>query len=309
MQIHELTKRKLNELAPTGYGKTTMNVPTAVPTVTKSPVTIPVSKSVAPAAVPAAAAADKNKGGFVRGLGAVAGGIGSSLVNKLATAQGLNPVFGGQKQATSAGAQSAAAAANSPLIKGMVTAGQKEFKQDVADMMQTMRDNNGQALTKVSQIPPAKLTDILNKMSTKLIGQPIDTVIAKIDPAAYDGKGAEYGAKLKASLEQVIPAIVAQEQADPADAAKESALWTTWSQIISGAKSTAEFASQGFARQAAATATSTTGAPAQALSPIQTKLANQMGIDAQQVADIKALIAQSGGALTPDLKALFGVTK
>jgi hypothetical protein len=238
-------------------------------------------------------------GGALSGAAAVAGGIGTQLVNKLAKSQGINPVVGGQNQATGAGAQSAAAAANDPLIKGLATSAAKEFKQDVYELMKTMRTSAGTQATRASELPAAKLRKVLEDMTTRLIGASYQTLAQKVDPKSYDGQGAAYGAELTDTIDDQIDAIIAQEQTDKPDPAKESALWNTLAQAISGAKSSLDFGKTVGGTQSRPGSVPSTAA----------RLADQLGLNNQQIAAIQTQVKQSGGAMTPDLKALFGVTK
>lgn len=237
-------------------------------------------------------------GGAISGAASIAGGIGTQLVNKLATSQGMNPVIGGQNQATGAGAQGAAAAANDPLVKGLATSAQKEFKQDVYELMKTMRTPTGTQATSASEIPPAKLRDTLEAMIARLIGQPIGALSDKVDPKAHDGQGVAYAEELEDTITDQISAIIAQEQSGKPDVNKESALWNTLAQAITGAKSEIAFSQTGAVAARPGTLPSTAA-----------RLADAMKLDNEQIAAIQAQVRISGGAMTPDLKALFGVTK
>lgn len=248
-------------------------------------------------------------GGAVSGAASIAGGIGTQLVNKLAKAQGLNPVIGGQNQATGAGAQGAAAAANDPLIKGLATAAAKEFKQDVYELMKTMRDPSGIQATSATEIPDAKLRGVLYNMVTRLIGEPLNNLVAKADPKAHDGQGKAYAAELADTIKDQISAIIVQEKSGKPDPTKESALWNTLAQAITGAKSELAFSQKGFGSTPAKSG-ATPGATPQPLSGAQMRMADEMGLNTTQIAAIQAQVAKvGGGAMTPDLKALFGVTK
>ena len=239
-------------------------------------------------------------GGAVSGAASIAGGIGKQLINKLATSSvpGAAPVFGAQNKATGAGAQGAAAAANDPLIKGLATAAAKEFKQDVYELMKTMRTPAGIQATRASELPAAKLRKVLEDMTTRLIGAPYQTLAQKVDPKSYDGQGAAYGAELTDTIDDVIDVIVAQEQSDKPDPAKESALWSTLAQAVSGAKSSLEFGRTGGSQARPGSVPSASA-----------RLADKLGLDNQQIAALQAQVKQSGGALAPDMAALLGVTK
>ena len=240
-------------------------------------------------------------GGALGGAASVIGGIASQLVNKAATSQGLNPVFGGQQKATVAGAQSAATAANNPLVKGLATAAQKEWKQTVSELIQKMKTPAGLMATRPSELPPAQLQKVLGDLVSKLIGEPYESLETMISAEARNGKGKQYAAELKDTIDEQIAAIIAQEQtADKPDPNKESALWTTLSQAIAGAKSELEFSRGGGSRVAARPGL---------LPPEAEQLADKMGMSDQTVAALNKYVKDNGNKLTPALAALLGGVK
>ena len=240
-------------------------------------------------------------GGALGGAASVIGGIASQLVNKAATSQGLNPVFGGQQKATVAGAQDAALAANDPLIKGLATAAAKEWKQTVSELMQSWKNPAGQMATKSSELPPAQLQKTLGNMVTRLIGEPYESLANSISAEAHDGTGKQYAAKLTATIKNQIDAIVAQEQtADKPDTAKELALWTTLSGAITDAKNEIEFSSASGRGVAARPGL---------LPPAAEQLADQMGMSDQTVAALQNHVKANNNKLTPALAALLGGVK
>ncbi len=240
-------------------------------------------------------------GGALGGAASVIGGIASQLVNKAATSQGLNPVIGGQQKATVAGAQSAAMAANNPLVKGLATAAQKEWKQTVSELMQKMKTPAGLMATRPSELPPAQLQKALGDLVSRLIGGPYESLENSISAEARNGKGKQYAAELKDTIDDQIAAIIAQEQtADKPDPNKESALWTVVAQAIAGAKSELEFSSgrgQGVAARPGL------------LPPEAEQLADQLGMSDQTVADLQNYIKLNGNKMTPALAALLGGVK
>jgi len=241
-------------------------------------------------------------GGALGGAASVIGGIASQLVNKAATSQGLNPVIGGQQKATVAGAQSAAMAANNPLVKGLATAAQKEWKQTVSELMQKMKTPAGLMATRPSELPPAQLQKALGDLVSRLIGEPYESLENSISAEARNGKGKQYAAELKDTIDEQIAAIIAQEQtADKPDPNKESALWTTLAQAITGAKSEIEFSASGASgRQGVA-------ARPGLLPPEAEQLADEMKMSDQTVADLQNYIKLNGNKMTPALAALLGV--
>jgi len=240
-------------------------------------------------------------GGALGGAASVIGGIASQLVNKAATSQGLNPVIGGQQKATVAGAQSAAMAANNPLVKGLATAAQKEWKQTVSELMQKMKTPAGLMATRPSELPPAQLQKALGDLVSRLIGGPYESLENSISAEARNGKGKQYAAELKDTIDDQIAAIIAQEQtADKPDPNKESALWTVVAQAIAGAKSELEFSSgrgQGVAARPGL------------LPPEAEQLADRLGMSDQTVADLQNYIKLNGNKMTPALAALLGGVK
>jgi hypothetical protein len=240
-------------------------------------------------------------GGALGGAASVIGGIASQLVNKAATSQGLNPVIGGQQKATVAGAQSAATAANNPLVKGLATAAQKEWKQTVSELMQKMKTPAGLMATRPSELPPAQLQKALGDLVSRLIGEPYESLENSISAEARNGKGKQYAAELKDTIDDQIAAIIAQEQtADKPDPNKELALWTVVAQAIAGAKSELEFSSgrgQGVATRPGL------------LPPAAEQLADQMGMSDQTVAALQNYIKLNGNKMTPALAALLGGVK
>jgi hypothetical protein len=240
-------------------------------------------------------------GGALGGAASVIGGIASQLVNKAATSQGLNPVIGGQQKATVAGAQSAATAANNPLVKGLATAAQKEWKQTVSELMQKMKTPAGLMATRPSELPPAQLQKTLGDLVSRLIGQPYESLETSISAEARNGQGKQYAAELKDTIDEQIAAIITQEQtAEKPDPNKESALWTTLAQAITGAKSELEFSS-----------TSGRGVVARPglLPPASQQLADETGMSDQTIAALTDYVKLNGGKITPALAALLGVTK
>jgi hypothetical protein len=243
-------------------------------------------------------------GGALGGAASVIGGIASQLVNKAATSQGLNPVFGGQQKATISGAQDAAVSANDPLVKGLATAAAKEWKQTVSELMQSMKAPDGTMATRPSELPPAELQKALGDMVTRLIGEPVndyESLVNYISAEAHNGTGKQYAAKLTSAIKKQIDAIVTQEQtAVKPDPNKESVLWTTLAQAIAGAKSEIEFSGGGGSRVAARPGL---------LPPAAEQLADKLGISDQTVAALQNHIKLNGGKMTPALAALLGVTK
>jgi hypothetical protein len=239
-------------------------------------------------------------GGALGGLGSLVGGTLSALVNKAATSQGINPVFGGQKKATMTGAEDAAFSATDPLVKGLATAAAKEWKQTVSELMQKTKPN-GVSVTSSSQLPPAQLQKTLGDMVSRLIGKPYESLANNISAEAQDGKGKQYAAKLTADIKNQIDAIVAQEQtADKSDTAKESALWNILAAAISDAKSKLEFS-----------ASSGQGVAARPglLPPASQQLADEMGMSDQTIAALADYARRNGNKLTPALAALLGGIK
>ena len=240
-------------------------------------------------------------GGAIGGAASVIGGIASQLVNKAATSQGLNPVFGGQKKATMTGAEDAAFSATDPLVKGLATAAAKEWKQTVSELMQTTKNPAGQMATRPSELPPAQLQKVLGDMVSRLIGEPYESLVNKVSAEAHNGTGKQYAAKLTASIKNQIDAIVAQEQtAGKPDPNKESALWTTLSAAISDAKSEIQFSGGGGSRVAARPGL---------LPPAAEQLADEMGMSDQTIAALNKYVKDNGNKLTPALAALLGGIK
>jgi hypothetical protein len=240
-------------------------------------------------------------GGALGGAASVIGGIASQLVNKAATSQGLNPVIGGQQKATVAGAQSAATAANNPLVKGLATAAQKEWKQTVSELMQKMKTPAGLMATRPSELPPDQLQKALGDLVSRLIGQPYESLETSISAEARNGQGKQYAAELKDTIDEQIAAIITQEQtAEKPDPNKELALWTTLAQAIAGAKSEIEFSS----------ASGRGAAPRPGLlPPAAEQLADEMGMSDQTVAALNKYVKLNGNKLTPALAALLGGVK
>jgi hypothetical protein len=240
-------------------------------------------------------------GGALGGAASLVGGIASQLVNKAATSQGLNPVIGGQQKATVAGAQSAATAANNPLIKGLATAAAKEWKQTVSELMQKMKTPAGLTATKSSELPPEQLQKALGDMVSRLIGVPYESLENSISAEARNGTGKQYAVELEDTINDQIDAIITQEQtAVKPDPNKESALWTTLAQAITGAKSELEFSS-GSSRGVAAR-------PG-LLPPASQQLADETGMSDQTIAALTNYVRLNGNKMTPALAALLGVTK
>jgi hypothetical protein len=237
-------------------------------------------------------------GGALGGAASVIGGIASQLVNKAATSQGLNPVFGGQQKATVAGAQSAATAANNPLVKGLATAAQKEWKQTVSELMQKMKTPAGLMATRPSELPPAQLQKTLGDLVSRLIGEPYESLETSISAEARNGQGKQYAAELKDTIDEQIAAIITQEQtAEKPDPNKESALWTTLAQAIAGAKSELEFS--------VASGRGVAARPG-LLPPEAQQLASKTKMSAETVAALKDYVKQNGNKITPALAALVG---
>ena len=206
-----------------------------------------------------------------------------------------------KKKATMTGAEDAAFSATDPLVKGLATAAAKEWKQTVSELMQKMKTPAGLMATRPSELPPAQLQKALGDLVSKQIGEPYESLETMISAEARNGKGKQYAAELKDTIDEQIAAIIAQEQtADKPDPNKESALWTTLSQAIAGAKSELEF-SAGSGRGVAAR-------PG-LLPPEAEQLADKMGMSDQTVAALNNYVKQNGNKLTPALAALLGGVK
>ena len=241
------------------------------------------------------------KEGVLGAVGTALGGVASQLANKAMASQGITPATGSQQKATTSGAQDAAVSANDPLVKGLATAAQKEWKQTVSELMQKMKTPAGLMATRPSELPPAQLQKTLGDLVSRLIGEPYESLENSISAEARNGKGKQYAAELKDTIDDQIAAIIAQEQtADKPDPNKESALWTTLAQAIAGAKSELEFSSgrgQGVAARPGL------------LPPAAEQLADEMGMSDQTVAALQNYIKLNGNKMTPALAALLGGVK
>ena len=136
---------------------------------------------------------------------------------------------------------------------------------------------------------------------TRLIGKPYESLETSISAEARNGKGKQYAAELKDTIDEQIAAIIAQEQtADKPDPNKESALWTTLAQAIAGAKSELEFS-----------ASSGRGVAARPglLPPASQQLADELGMSDQTIAALNNYVKINGNKLTPALAALLGGVK
>ena len=216
--------------------------------------------------------------------------------------QGITPATGGRQKATISGAQDAATAANNPLVKGLATAAQKEWKQTVSELMQTMKTPAGQMATKPSELPTAELQKVLGNMVSSLIGEPYESLPNLISAEARDGQGKQYAAELKDTIDDQIAAIIAQEQtAVKPDPAKESALWTVVAQAIAGAKSEIEFSAGGGGGGQ--------GARPGLLPAEAQQLADKIGMSDQTIVALKNYVKANGNKMTPALAALVGGIK
>jgi hypothetical protein len=244
------------------------------------------------------------KEGVLGAVGTAIGGVASQLANKAMASQGIDPDKRSQQKATTSGAQDAAVSANDPLVKGLATAAQKEWKQTVSELMQSMKAPDGTMATRPSELPPAELQKALDAMVSRLIGEPVNdykSLVNYISAEAHNGTGKQYAAKLTSAIEKQIDAIVTQEQtAVKPDPNKESVLWTTLAQAIAGAKSEIEFSS--------ASGRGVVARPG-LLPPAAEQLADQMGMSDQTVAALNKYVKLNGNKLTPALAALLGGVK
>lgn len=208
MQIHEITRRPLNELAnmPTATGSAPMKVtygPGIVkPTATPAPASSGASTAGTIAtASPSAAAktsgsvsstiANNAPGTVVGGAAALAGGIGSALGKSL-----MSKAFGGVDVMGKGGTSMSRddmfkSMVNSPMAKQLATTMQASWAQTVQNFLIHSKDANGNPASNLSKVTQPSVTSLKQELHTlvnQMIGREYTQLANSIkDPVAKQG--------------------------------------------------------------------------------------------------------------------------
>lgn len=203
MQIHEITRRPLNELAnmPTATGTSPMKVtygPGIVnPVASSGSATAGTTATAAPSAAAktsgsvGSAIANSLPGKVVTGTAAVAGGIGSALGKSL-----MSKAFGGVDVLGKGGTSQSRedmfkSMVNSPMAKQLATTMQASWAQTVQNFLANSKDANGNppaSLKTVSQPSVTSLKQELHMLVNQMLGREYTQLASSIkDPVAKQG--------------------------------------------------------------------------------------------------------------------------
>ena len=201
MQIHEITRKPLNELDPTGFNASN------IMGMTKAPVTAPAASSgsatagaIATAAPSAAAKtsgsvsstiANNAPGTVLGGAAALAGGIGSALGKSL-----MSKAFGGVdvlgKDGTSMSRDDMfKSMVNSPMAKQLATTMQASWANTVQNFLANSKDANGNPANSIGAVTTpsvASLKQELHTLVNQMLGREYTQLASSIkDPVAKQG--------------------------------------------------------------------------------------------------------------------------
>ena len=201
MQIHEITRKPLNELAPTGFNASN------IMGMTKAPVTAPAASSgsatagTTATASPSAAAktsgsvgsaiANSVPGKVVTGTAAVAGGIGSALGKSL-----MSKAFGGVDVMGKGGTSMSRedlfkSMVNSPMAKQLATTMQASWAQTVQNFLIHSKDANGNPASNLSKVTQPSVTSLkqeLHMLVNQMLGREYTQLASSVkDPVAKQG--------------------------------------------------------------------------------------------------------------------------
>ncbi len=203
MQIHEITRRPINELVPTVTGtggvqpKVTYGTGFAKPAATSGSATAGAIATAAPSAAAktsgsvGSAIANSVPGKVVTGTAAVAGGIGSALGKSL-----MSKAFGGVDVLGKGGTSQSRedlfkSMVNSPMAKQLATTMQASWAQTVQNFLANSKDANGNppaSLKTVSQPSVAALKQELHMLVNQMLGREYTQLASSIkDPVAKQG--------------------------------------------------------------------------------------------------------------------------
>ena len=210
MQIHEITRKPLNELAgdiptklPTATGtggvqpKVTYGTGIVKPAATSGSATAGTTATAAPSAAAktsgsvGSAIANSLPGKVVTGTAAVAGGIGSALGKSL-----MSKAFGGVDVLGKDGISQSRedlfkSMVNSPMAKQLATTMQASWAQTVQNFLANSQDANGNppaSLKTVSQPSVAALKQELHMLVNQMLGREYTQLASSIkDPVAKQG--------------------------------------------------------------------------------------------------------------------------
>lgn len=203
MQIHEITRRPLNELAnmPTATGATPMKVTygpgIAKPAATSGSATTGATATASPAAAAktsgsvGSAIASSAPGTIVGGTAALAGGIGSALGKSL-----MSKAFGGVDVMGKGGTSMSRedlfkSMINSPMAKQLATTMQASWAQTVQNFLANSKDSNGNPATSIGAVTTpsvASLKQELHTLVNQMLGREYTQLASSIkDPVAKQG--------------------------------------------------------------------------------------------------------------------------
>jgi hypothetical protein len=198
MQIHEITRRPLNEFV--GMRRTNVAKPTApvaAPAATSGSATAGTTATASPSAAAktsgsvGSAIANSLPGKVVTGTAAVAGGIGSALGKSL-----MSKAFGGVDVLGKGGTSQSRedlfkSMVNSPMAKQLATTMQASWAQTVQNFLANSKDANGNppaSLKTVSQPSVAALKQELHMLVNQMLGREYTQLASSIkDPVAKQG--------------------------------------------------------------------------------------------------------------------------
>lgn len=172
-------------------------------------------------------------------LGAIADIAGRSIMQKYG---GKDGQFAGP-QVSASGAQAAATQANAPLIDKLSKSLMQTYKRDVGALIKSSRDPNTQAqATNATNLADQSLMLPLQQSIAKSLKFDYTQLPAKVDPAAFNGRGKDTAMAIKNQISDLIMKIAAYEKNPTPESAKEQMrLFTVLAQEVASAQSMSTF--------------------------------------------------------------------